>query len=61
MIGIYPKGLLSEVEENLNQNKLRLIDFIKEHKYKAVNFIDDAAFTNINTPEILARVEKNLV
>ena len=61
LIGIYPKGLLSEVEENLNQNKLRLIDFIKEHKYKAVNFIDDAAFTNINTPEILARVEKNLV
>ena len=61
LIGIYPKGLLSEVEENLNQNKLRLIDFIKEHKYKAVNFKDDAVFTNINTPEILARVEKNLV
>lgn len=61
LIGIYAKGLLSDVEENINQNKLRLIDFIKEHKYKAVNFKDDAAFTNINTPEILARVEKNLV
>ena len=61
LIGIYAKTLLPVVEEHLNQNKLRLIDFIKEHKYKAVNFKDDAAFTNINTPEILARVEKSLV
>ena len=61
LIGIYAKTLLPVVEEHLNQNKLKLIDFIKEHKYKAVNFKDDAAFTNINTPEILARVEKSLV
>lgn len=61
LIGIYAKTLLPVVEEHLNQNKLKLIDFIKEYNYKAVNFIDDAAFTNINTPEILARVEKSLV
>jgi len=61
LIGIYAKTLLPVVEKHLNQNKLKLIDFIKEHKYKAVNFTDDTAFTNINTPEILARVEKNLV
>ena len=61
LIGIYAKTLLPVVEEHLNQNKLKLIDFIKEHKYKPVDFIDDTAFTNINTPEILARVEKNLV
>ena len=61
LIGIYAKCLLPEVEENLKQNKLKLIDFIKEQNYKAVNFIDEAAFTNINTPAILARLEKNLV
>ena len=61
MIGIYAKTLLPVVEEHLNQTTLRVIDFIKEQKYKAVNFKDDAAFTNINTPEILARVEKSLV
>lgn len=60
LIGIYSKKILKNLEAHLEKDQLRLFDFIKTNNYRALNFTEERAFTNINTPEVLARVEQEL-
>ena len=60
LIGIYSKRILKNLEAHLEKDQLRLFDFIKTNNYRALNFTEKRAFTNINTPEVLARVEQEL-
>ncbi|MFI8378289.1 molybdenum cofactor guanylyltransferase [Leeuwenhoekiella sp. NPDC079379] len=60
LIGIYSKTLLPDLEQALQENRLKLTDFIKDHKYKQIAIADVRSLVNINTPEALAELENSL-
>lgn len=60
LIGIYARTLLPDLEQALQENKLKLTDFIKNHKYKQIAITDARSLVNINTPEALAELENSL-
>ncbi|MCC4212628.1 molybdenum cofactor guanylyltransferase [Leeuwenhoekiella parthenopeia] len=60
LIGVYAKALLPDLELALQQNHLKLIDFIKTQTYKEIAIADTRSLTNVNTPEALAEIQKNI-
>ncbi|WP_028375462.1 molybdenum cofactor guanylyltransferase [Leeuwenhoekiella sp. MAR_2009_132] len=60
LIGIYSRTLLPDIEQALQENKLKLTDFIKDHKYKQIAIANARSLVNINTPEALAELENSL-
>ena len=60
LIGIYSKSLLPYLESAIRENRLKLIDFIKDHNYLEIKIADDRSLRNINTVQELAELEKSL-
>lgn len=58
LVGIYSKRLLPAVENALENEHLKLIDFIKKHPYQKIEIEDHKSLTNINTPEELKQLEQ---
>lgn len=58
LIGVYSKAILPDLEFALQQNHLKLIDFIKTQTYKEIAIADTRSLTNVNTPEALAEIQK---
>jgi len=56
-IGLWPTALVDEARNALRQGQRRLRAFAISHGAKIVDFPDDDAFFNVNTPEDLARAE----
>jgi len=51
LIGLYHKNLISELENNLKNDRFKLIDFIKKHKHSIIQLSEPTSlrsFTNIN-------------
>lgn len=61
LFAVYPFELIDKVEENIQQNNLRLMEFIEENEYQKVEFeFSMLEKLNINTPEELKTAEKLL-
>ncbi|RXG11956.1 molybdenum cofactor guanylyltransferase [Leeuwenhoekiella aestuarii] len=58
LVGIYSKSLLSAIENAIENDRLKLIDFIKEHPYQEIEIEDSKSLTNINSPEELKQLEQ---
>lgn len=50
-------SVLGQVSESLNARKLKIRDFMAECRCLPVNFDDEKAFLNINTPDDVFRIE----
>ena len=57
LVGIYNKSLLSDLEFAIQNEQLKLIDFIKSQNYKDLEIPDARSLTNINTPQALAQIQ----
>lgn len=56
--GLWPVGLAGALAAFLASGaKPKLMDFAGQHAAAVADFVDDAAFMNLNTPEDLARAE----
>lgn len=59
LFGIYSKEILSRLKENIENNRLKMINFLTENKVKVIE-IEDTIFRNINTPEEFNEASKSL-
>jgi len=58
LIGIYAKSLLPAIEKAIENDRLKLIVFIKEYNYQEIEIADSKSLTNINSPEELKQLEQ---
>ncbi|WP_073098292.1 molybdenum cofactor guanylyltransferase [Leeuwenhoekiella marinoflava] len=58
LVGIYAKSLLPVMENDIENDRLKLIDFIKKHRYQEIEIADSKSLTNINSPEELKQLEQ---
>ena len=56
LVGVYSQSILQELEIALNQNHLKVMDFIKRRNYQVVEFDSELPFANINTPQALEKL-----
>lgn len=61
LFGIYPHQIITQVEKSIQQNKLKLMDFLDGNSYQKVDFnFSMLEKMNINTFEELKKAEKIL-
>ncbi len=60
LVGFYKKSLLKKLENALDNNDLKVMNFVKEQNFQKIEIDDARSLSNINTPLELQELENNI-
>jgi len=60
LVGFYKKSLLKKLEDALDNNDLKVMNFVKEQNFQKIEIDDARSLSNINTPLELKELENNI-
>lgn len=60
LVGFYKKSLLKKLEDALDNNDFKVMDFVKERDFQKIEIDDARSLSNINTPLELKELENNI-
>lgn len=60
LVGFYKNSLLKKLEDALDNNDLKVMNFVKERDFQKIEIDDARSLSNVNTPLELKELENNI-